>query len=199
MDKTPSLTAKRDVTLALARRLFGCRSIGHNGAMNANEVIADLVQRPIDAAHHLPALTAQQLNAHPADHPNSIAWLLWHSGREVDVQLAHLSGKAPVWESFKAHFNLGELGESIGYGHTADQARQIQVSSQKLLVDYLEASLNALGDYASTLSETDLDEVIDNSWEAPVTRGVRLVSIIDDASQHLGQAAYAAGILATAR
>lgn len=167
--------------------------------MNANDILADFIQRPIDAAHNLPALSAQQLNAHPSDHPNSIAWLLWHSGREVDVQLAHLSGKAQVWESFRNLLNLGELGETVGYGHTVDQSHQIQVSNQKLLVNYLEASLSALGDYASTLSETDLDEVIDNSWETPVTRGVRLVSIIDDATQHVGQAAYVAGALTAAR
>jgi len=38
--------------------------------------------------------------------------------------------------------------------------------------------------------------VIDTSWTPHVTRGVRLVSMIDDAAQHVGQAAYAAGILA---
>jgi hypothetical protein len=41
-----------------------------------------------------------------------------------------------------------------------------------------------------------LSEIIDRSWTPPVTRGVRLVSMIDDAAQHVGQAAYAAGILA---
>ncbi|MGG5173539.1 mycothiol transferase [Pseudarthrobacter sp. J1763] len=163
--------------------------------MDTHDILADFIQRPIDAARNLPALSTQQLNAHPSDHPNSIAWLLWHSGREVDVQLAHLTGKAQVWESYRNLFDLGELGETVGYGHTVEQSHQIQVSNQKLLVDYLEASLRALGDYVDALSETDLDAVIDNSWETPVTLGVRLVSIIDDAVQHVGQAAYAAGAL----
>jgi hypothetical protein len=43
------------------------------------------------------------------------------------------------------------------------------------------------------LTEADLDQVIDENWDPPVTRGVRLVSIIDDAAQHVGQAAYVAG------
>ncbi|MGG5171083.1 mycothiol transferase [Pseudarthrobacter sp. J1738] len=163
--------------------------------MDTHDILADFIQRPADAARGLPALSAQQLNAHPSGHPNSIAWLLWHSGREVDVQLAHLSGKAQVWESYRNLFDLGELGETVGYGHTVEQSHQIQVSNQKLLVDYLEASLRALGDYVGARSETDLDAVIDNSWETPVTLGVRLVSIIDDAIQHVGQAAYAAGAL----
>lgn len=58
------------------------------------------------------------------------------------------------------------------------------------------ATGEALADYAATLSEADLSEIIDRSWTPPVTRGVRLVSMIDDAAQHVGQAAYAAGILA---
>ena len=161
--------------------------------MNAHAIFADFIQRPIDAAHRIPELTTEQLNAHPENHPNSIAWLLWHTGREIDVQLSHLCGKPEVWESYRGRFDLGELGESVGYGHTTEQAHKIRVSDRQLLVDYVEAALQALSEYISVLSETDLDEVIDTSWETPVTRGVRLVSIVDDATQHIGQAAYVAG------
>lgn len=165
------------------------------GHMNSIEILTDLAQRPVDAAKRLPTLTAEQLNTHPGDHPNSIAWLLWHSGREVDVQLSDLTGDESMWERFRERFGLGDLGDSFGYGHTPEQAAEIKVEDQQLLVDYLEATLTALGRYVSELSEADLDEVIDESWTPPVTRGVRLVSIIDDAAVHVGQAAYAAGSL----
>jgi len=167
-----------------------------NGLMNITDVFADFAQRPVEAARNLPALSAEQLNAHPAGHPNSIAWLLWHAGREIDVQLAHLSGANEVWESYRDKFGLGELGDSVGYGHSRDQAHQIRVSDQQLLVDYVQACLQALIEYTGTLSEEDLDEVIDHHWDPPVTRGVRLVSIVDDATQHVAQAAYAAGAVA---
>jgi hypothetical protein len=36
--------------------------------------------------------------------------------------------------------------------------------------------------------------VVDTHWNPPVTAGVRLVSIIDDCAQHLGQAAYLRGL-----
>lgn len=163
--------------------------------MNASEILADLAQRPIDAARALPQLSAEQLNAHPGNHPNSIAWLLWHAGREADTQLSALSGQPELWAQFRARFNLGELGDSMGYGHSAEQARQITVSDQQLLVDYLAACLSALSGYAATLGEEELDEIIDRSWNPAVTRAVRLVSIIDDASVHVGQAAYAAGTM----
>ena len=45
------------------------------------------------------------------------------------------------------------------------------------------------------MTDADLDRVVDEHWDPPVTLAVRLVSVIDDATQHAGQAAYASGIL----
>lgn len=163
--------------------------------MNIRELFTDLAHRPLETAKNLPPLTAEQLNAHPGDHPNSIAWLLWHSGREIDVQLAYLTGKKQLWENYREQFSLGEIGESLGLGHTPAQAAEIRVDNQQLLIDYLDATLTALNDYAAELSDSDFDDVIDHNWDPPVTRGVRLVSIVDDAIQHMAQAAYAAGAL----
>lgn len=163
--------------------------------MELSDVFAGFARRPIEAAKNLPGLTPDELNAHPAGHPNSIAWLLWHTGREVDVQLSHLSGHAQQWDAYRDRFDLGELGDSVGYGHSVEQAAQVKVTDQQLLIDYVDATFSSLVDYVSGLSESDFDEVIDQNWEPPVTRGVRLMSIIDDAAQHVGQAAYAAGAL----
>ena len=41
----------------------------------------------------------------------------------------------------------------------------------------------------------DLDRVVDEHWDPPVTLLARLVSIEQDAVQHLGQAAYVRGVL----
>ena len=41
----------------------------------------------------------------------------------------------------------------------------------------------------------DLDRVVDRSYDPPVTAGVRLVSVVQDALQHVGQAAYVRGLL----
>ena len=65
----------------------------------------------------------------------------------------------------------------------------------ELLADYLRASHEATVAYLRTVTEADLDEVIDRNWSPPVTRGVRLVSIVDDDAQHVGQAAYLRGLL----
>ena len=167
--------------------------------MDARDVLREAVSRPATEAKALiDTLPEGALNAHAGGHTNSIAWLLWHAGRQMDAQLAQLNGEPQVWHSqgFDARFNLGELGDTVGYGHTAEQARAVVVEDAALLVEYLGAATAALGEYIAGLSEADLDDVIDTSWTPHVTRGVRLVSMIDDAAQHVGQAAYAAGILA---
>lgn len=165
------------------------------GTMTANAILTDLIQRPAQAAEALPALSPDQLNTHLGGHPNSIAWLLWHSGREIDAQLSDLTGFPQQWEDFRERFDLGEIGETFGLGHTPEQAAQIRVDDQRLLIDYLKAALNACAEYADTLTDADLAEVIDENWTPPVTRGVRLVSVIDDAVQHIAQADFIAGAL----
>ncbi|WP_133755659.1 mycothiol transferase [Naumannella halotolerans] len=163
--------------------------------MDATQILVDAATRPAEAAAALTAgLTAEQLNAHPGGHDNSIAWLLWHIGREIDAQVAELSGRPPVWENFRDRFELGELGDQVGYGFTPQQARSIVVDDAGLLQQYLQAATDALVAYLQTLGEEDLDQVIDTSWDPPVTRGARLVSIIDDAAQHIGQVGYARSI-----
>lgn len=165
------------------------------GTMNTHDVFADFALRPVDSAKRLPRLSVEQLNAHPAGHPNSVAWLLWHSGREADVQLASLTGEEEIWGRYREQLGLGELGDGFGFGHSAEEAAKVVVEDQGVLVNYLEDVMTALAGYVGALSEAELDEIVDEAWDPPVSRGVRIVSIIDDAIQHVGQAAYAAGAL----
>ena len=126
--------------------------------MNVTDIFVDFASRPIDAAKGLPDLTAAQLNAHPGGQDNSIAWLLWHAGREVDMQLSQLNGSEQIWttQGFKECFAL-DNGDSLGYGHSAEEARSIVVNPQELLVSYVTETLNALIVYAK--SGIDWDEV----------------------------------------
>ena len=49
--------------------------------------------------------------------------------------------------------------------------------------------------YLATVAPEDLDRVVDERWDPPVTLGVRLVSVLSDDLQHAGQAAYARGLI----
>ncbi|WP_114853313.1 DinB family protein [Brachybacterium sp. YJGR34] len=165
--------------------------------MDAPDLLLDLASRPRDAAARLRGrLDPATLRAHPGGHDNSPAWLLWHTGREVDVQLAALSDAEEVWtaQGHRDLLALGEAGDEVGYGHTSAQARRLVVEDGDALLDYVDAALAALEDYLGTLTAADLAEVVDSQWDPPVTRGVRLVSIVDDAVQHLAQAAYVLGM-----
>jgi len=167
--------------------------------MKPTTILHNAATRPTEAAERLrTSLTPQVLNAHPGGHDNSVAWLLWHTGRELDVQTADLAGTEEVWSTggFAERTGLGAAGDALGLGHSAEAARAIRTDYGDALVDYVAAATDALLDYISTLSEADLDQIIDENWDPPVSRGVRIVSMIDDAAQHLGQAAYAVGAAA---
>lgn len=170
--------------------------------MHPTEILLDSARRPIEAIVSIRGqLTPELLAAHPGGHDNSIGWLLWHMGREIDVQVSAMSGLTEVWTSqgFAKRLGLGELGDGVGYGHTSDEARRIVVTDPQALVDYVIATGEALSDYLGALDSDTLADVVDEDWDPPVTRATRLVSIIDDAAQHAGQVSYALGILTDTR
>lgn len=164
--------------------------------MNANDTITDLAGRVTWSLAQLRELSPAELNAHPLGHPNSPGWLLWHTGRELDLQLAHLRESEEVWttQGFRDRFDLGEIGDSLGYGHTPEEAASIQVANQGLAAEYIEACVEAVLDHARTVPEDAWDEVIDEYDGEPVTRQVRVTSILIDALEHLAQAIYVAGM-----
>jgi uncharacterized damage-inducible protein DinB len=68
-------------------------------------------------------------------------------------------------------------------------------ASADLLADYLRAVHEATAAYVAGLSAEDLDRVVDERWDPPVTLGARLVSVINDDAQHAGQASYVRGLV----
>lgn len=172
--------------------------------MDAIAVLSDLAARPLQALDYFwEELAPSRLNERPGGHPNSIAWLLWHSARETDAQIAPLAGTEEIWAAldFASRFGFEglDLGAfEMGYGQSRAAAAGITVPAtdegKNLLREYLESVYEHLGDWISTLDESDLDRVIDENWDPPVTLGARVISVIDDAAQHIGQAAYIAGM-----
>lgn len=164
--------------------------------MNHIDILIDLARRPQQSAEALrESFTPSLLNAHP-HHDNSVAWLLWHAGRELDEQLAALAGCETVWlgEGFERRFGLELDPHEMGYGHTAEQARSVKVDDGELLLDYLSAVTDAQVAYLESLDPAALGGIIDEQWDPPVTRASRLVSISVDAAEHVAQAAYISGM-----
>ncbi|MBC7278313.1 DinB family protein [Nocardioides sp.] len=152
-------------------------------------------------AQSLPAivdgLPVDDLLWRPYDGANSIAWTLWHTARMEDVQIASLAGTDEVWlrEGWVERFGLPYAPGAMGYGQSAEEVAAFRLEDPKLLTGYYRAVHTATTELVDSLSEDDLARVVDESWDPPVTVAVRLVSIVDDAAQHIGQAAYVKGLL----
>jgi hypothetical protein len=50
-------------------------------------------------------------------------------------------------------------------------------------------------EFLRAIDADDLERVVDERWDPPVTLAVRLVSVLSDDLQHVGQAAYVRGLL----
>ncbi len=144
-------------------------------------------------------LDERQLAERIGPQANTVAWLVWHLAREQDAQIAALVDAAEVWtaDGWADRFALPLDPADNGYGNTPDQVAEVRASAE-LLIGYADAATAASVVYVSGLTDDQLDEVIDPGWDPPVTRGVRLVSVLDDAIQHAGQAAFVRGVLLSA-
>ncbi len=82
----------------------------------------------------------------------------------------------------------------IGYGHGPDEVAKVRAPA-KLLSGYYHAVHKVTLEYVASIDDGELERIVDDNWDPPVTASARLVSIIDDCAQHLGQAAYIKGTL----
>ena len=117
--------------------------------------------------------------------------------REIDLQVSALAGTEPLWTGagFSARFALPLPDGTEDWRHAPEQAALVRMNDLALLTDYLDAACALAHEYLDGLEAAALDDVVDRSWDPPVTRAARLVSIIDDAAQHSGQAVYARRLL----
>jgi hypothetical protein len=165
--------------------------------MNETEVLAEAFDRIKGSVHNtVHGLTDDQL-AHRIDaRSNSIAWLVWHLSRVQDDHIADVAKREQVWiaDGWVERFDLPFDSHAHGYGHSSDEVAAVRVPAQ-LLLDYYDAVHVQTLDYLGTLSGADLDQVVDEGWDPPVTLGVRLISVVNDDLQHVGQAAFVRGLL----
>jgi uncharacterized damage-inducible protein DinB len=122
--------------------------------------------------------------------------LVWHLTRVQDDHIADVAGTGQVWtdDGYAERFDLPFDPHDIGYGHTTEQVGQVRAAAGPLL-DYYRATHARTLAFVDTVTPDDLDRVVDTRWDPPVTLGVRLVSVVNDCTQHAGQAAYVRGLL----
>ena len=164
--------------------------------MTSAEILVDAFGRVQQTVHEVVrGLTTSQLAERLGPDANSIAWLVWHLTRVQDDHLADAFGVPQVWTEYGKRFELPLEPNDTGYGHTSEQVAQVTVSSADLLTGYHDAVHEQTVRLVSGVTDPDLDRVVDEGWDPPVTLSVRLVSVISDCLQHAGQAAFIRGIL----
>ncbi|AKN15311.1 hypothetical protein MHAE_15385 [Mycobacterium haemophilum DSM 44634] len=162
----------------------------------ARELLRDAFTRLIEHVDELTdGLTDEVCYYQPTVSANSIAWLIWHSARVQDTQLAEVAGVEQVWtrDSWVDRFGLDLPRNDTGYGHSRDDVAKVRAPAG-LLSGYYHAVHQLTLEYVASVNADELARIVDTHWDPPVTASARLVSIIDDCAQHLGQAAYLRGI-----
>ncbi|MFE2301960.1 DUF664 domain-containing protein [Streptomyces sp. NPDC059445] len=168
--------------------------------MLAKDILIDGFGRIREEVHAAVGdLAPEALNARPAETANSISWLVWHLTRVQDDHVADAAGTEQVWltDDWAKRFGLDLPRGDTGYGHTSAKVARVRVESGDLLLGYYDAVHERTLDYIGGLAAHDFERVVDERWDPPVTLGVRLVSVLSDDLQHVGQAAYVRGLVQT--
>lgn len=165
--------------------------------MNVSELLTDALGRVRGKMPDVVAgLGDDDLAWRPDPGANSIAWLVWHLSRIEDDHVAGVAGTEQAWvaEGWAERFALPFGVHEHGYGMSAEDVGRVRVGAD-LLAGYYEAVAARSAAYVATLGPDDLDRVVDEAWDPPVTLGVRLVSVVNEVNAHLGQAQYVRGLI----
>ena len=168
------------------------------GPMHAKDILIDGYGRIREDVHAvLDGLGPDQLHHRPAPDANSVAWLVWHLTRVQDDHIAGAFELDQVWlsQGWEKRFGLDLPREDTGYGHSSAKVTKVRVDSAELLTGYYDAVHDQTLGVLRSLAAKDLERVVDERWDPPVTLAVRLVSVLSDDLQHAGQAAYLKGLV----
>jgi uncharacterized damage-inducible protein DinB len=155
----------------------------------------DRIQQVVGRA--IEDLTPEQLTFRVDPQANTIGWLVWHLTRIQDDHIAAIAQRQQVWrtggwvERFDVPFDI----DATGYGHNSEDVGAVKPKSAALLLGYHEAVHDQTIEFVRGLGPGELDQVIDERRDPPVTVGVRLVSVVSDDLQHAGQAAFIRGVI----
>ena len=154
--------------------------------------IAQVLERALNG------MAQGDLNWQPRPDCNSMGWLAWHLTRVQDGHIADLMEKEQLWisDGWHAKFNRPADPRDSGFGHSPEQVAAFKSPDAETLLVYYHAVVERTKRYLNTLSKTDLDRELNEPRYQPLpTVGVRLISVMSDNLQHVGQTAYVRGLM----
>lgn len=164
----------------------------------ARDLLLDAVDRVAEGVVEVVAgLTPQELLWRVDPDANHVAWLVWHLSRQQDEQIAHIGGVRSAWTeaSWSDRFGLPYDRHAHGYGMSSRDVGAFPPVAADLLTGYHADVHQLTRGVILGLDADDYERIIDRNWDPPVTVAVRLVSIVEDSTKHLGQAEYVRGLL----
>ena len=168
--------------------------------MEWQQLIADIFTRISEELERvLDGLTVNEINRQPRPDCNSIGWLAWHLTRSQDRNMSEVAGEEQLWVSAKWHdrFNRAPDPAETGYGHSTEDAAAFYSPDSATLLEYHRAVLEQTKRYInSKLLESELErQAYSSTFDNTNTVGKRLLGVINDSLQHVGQAAYVRGLI----
>lgn len=163
----------------------------------ANDILIDAFARVHDLLPQLLGdLDTEALLWRPDAEANPIGWLAWHLLRVEDDHMAGVGELEQVYtrDGFAALFDLPWDASVIGYGQTSAEVGRFHVDGPALLVDYANAVHAQSEAVLGAMGEDDWARIVDRNWTPPVTAAARIVSVLGDITQHLGQIGYVKGL-----
>lgn len=166
--------------------------------MEATALVSDALGRVCEMVRRaLQDLSAKEMLAPPKPH---IAWLVWHIARVQDANFSALLAQPQLWIAAGWHgrFDMPPDPKDYGSGHrqTRAQVDAFTVTDKQLLLGYLDAAYAQTKAYLSTVSNGDLNRVLDEPQYTPrPTLSVRLASVINCNTRHAGQIEYLRGLV----
>lgn len=170
----------------------------------ANELLLDGFDRVRESLLGvLDGADAGLLLYRPGVRANPVGWLLWHLSRVQDDHMAGLARALGIEEApgqcwgdggWDERFALPYGRWDIGYGHTEADVAGFSVGDPGLLAGYHEQVAEMTKGIVHRLTTEDYVRIVDTRFSPQVSAGVRLISVLNETSQHIGQAAYVKGL-----
>ncbi len=164
--------------------------------MEWKQLVIDIFQQRSEVlGKALSGLTQGDLDYQPHPDSNNIGWLAWHLTRTQDKAIANIAGEEQLWmtEEWYSRFNRTPDPSDTGFGHSSEDVASFRSPDVETILEYHQAVLGRSKEYFGGVIGANLGQ----AFEHPKfhTVGARLVALINDNLQHVGQIAYLRGLL----